>query len=63
MNTTLYFLLSFFLNKKQKKGDRHPSNIMMQEDGHLFHIDFGHFLGNFKQKKIVGIKIDRKKIF
>eukprot|EP01083_Nonionella_stella_P198464 728622_1 len=35
-------------------GDRHPSNIMVRQKGELFHIDFAHFLGNFKSQNIIG---------
>ena len=35
-------------------GDRHPSNLLLRDDGNYLHIDFGHFLGHFKTK--LGIK-------
>lgn len=41
-----YSVLTFVLGI----ADRNPDNIMVSENGQIFHIDFGHFLGHFKKK-------------
>jgi len=45
-----YTVASFVLGL----GDRHNDNIMIRKSGHLFHIDFAHFLGNMMKWR--GIK-------
>lgn len=38
-------------------ADRHSDNIMVKANGELFHIDYGHILGKFKEK--FGIRRER----
>uniref|UniRef100_A0ABD2XJG3 phosphatidylinositol 3-kinase n=1 Tax=Trichogramma kaykai TaxID=54128 RepID=A0ABD2XJG3_9HYME len=38
-------------------ADRHSDNIMVKQTGQLFHVDFGHILGHFKEK--FGIRRER----
>jgi phosphatidylinositol-4,5-bisphosphate 3-kinase len=40
-------------------ADRHSDNIMIQDNGIFLHIDYGHILGNFKEK--LGFKREKSK--
>lgn len=55
-SVTIYIALTYLFGI----ADRHPSNIMIKKYGDLFHIDFGHILGNFKT--IVGVKRETNQV-